>query len=291
MSNFTQIDQEYLSLLSLFFTVGDSIRNLPIDSDSKWLYDAGVLSAKLLDHLGTLHHLSKGTLLTIIGERPLGYIDHSSITVVLRTAFETYLTFYYIYCDDSVTINERRFRQLVWKIGGLCDRQKFSVVRLENIPKVEKEKAQLEKLFSQLTSMDFYSDLDSKGKKAARSGNWKYGKSWADRAEIAGFHKEVFKDIYSYWCSYSHSGSLSTIQIGQAVNIEDQKELTGFSLQIGMVLMSHFILSFSKLFENANIALEKNYELKNLALKWLITWKEDAFLKPFNNDRLSLREE
>lgn len=284
--NHTGREEEYLKLMSLYYAVGDSIRGITIDSSNQWLSGADILSAKLFNHIGSLYYLSKGTPLSIICDHHQRYIDHSSITVIVRAAFETYLTFYYIYCDPSVTINEKRFRHLVWEIGGLRDRQAFSVVRPENMPKLEAEKAKLDQLISQLESTDVFLGLDSKAKKQARSGKWKYKKGWADCAEIAGFNKEVFRDVYSYLCSYAHSGGLSALQIGQATNIEDQKKLTGISLHYGMILMSHFIIGFPELFENANNVLEDNEELKYIAFKWHITWNEDEFLKPFNNDRL-----
>lgn len=286
MIQYAHIEKEYLQLMSLFFAVGDSIRGIPLDSNNKWQYEADIFSAKLFNHIGTLHYLSNGTPLTIFDDKSKRYIDHSSITVLVRAAFETYLTFYYIYCDPAVSMDEKKFRHLVWKIGGLRDRLKFAIVRPENIPKIEAEKSQLENLLSQLKDKLKFSTLDSKGKKAARSGNWKYGRGWPDCAEIAGFHKEVFRDIYRYLCSYAHSGSLSAVQIGQAVNIEDQKSLTSISLQYGMILMSHFIFSFSDLFENAKVAFGEHKKLQALASKWHITWKEDEFLKPFNSDRL-----
>jgi len=74
--------------------------------------------------------------------------------------------------------------------------------------------------------------------------------------------------------------------IGKAIKTEDQCELTFISLQIAMALMSHFVLSFSKLFEVAKAALDQHADLKTLADKWPITWNEKDFLKPFDDDRL-----
>jgi hypothetical protein len=285
MDQYAYIEKDYLQLMSLFFAVGDSIRGISLDSDNKWLYEADVFSAKLFNHIGTLYHLSNGTPLKILGDQERRYIDHASITVIVRAAFETYLTFYYIYCDPTISVDEKRFMHLIWKISGFRDRQNFRMVRPENIPKLEAEKALLENLLVQVKNTSIYHALDSKGKRAARSGNWRYGKTWPDIAEIAGFNKEVFRDVYSYLCSYAHSGGLSALQIGQAVNIEDQKGLTRISLQYGMILMSHFIFSFSELFENAKVAFENNEESKGMAFKWHINWNEEEFLKPFNKEQ------
>jgi hypothetical protein len=285
--NDTDNENDFLRLMQLFYVVGDSIRSIGIDSDNRWLYEADVFSAKLVYHIGTLHYLSKGTPLPIFVEKDKGYVDHSSIAVLVRAAFETYLTFNYIYCDPSVTTNEKQFRHLVWRIGGLRDRQKFIIIRPENRPKIEAEKVLLDKLVSQLESATIYQGLGSKAQKAARSGDWRYRKYWPDLAEIAGFNIEVFRNVYSYLCSYAHSGGLSAIQIGQAIAISDQRRLTGVCLHFGMILMSHFILRFSDLFDEAKDAFEKSGELKDLAFKWETTWNEEGFLKPFSSDRLN----
>ena len=49
--------------------------------------------------------------------------------------------------------------------------------------------------------------------------------------------------------------------------------------------MSHFIFSFSKLFPKAKKLLDKNVEIKELAVKWYVTWKEEAFIKPFSHNQ------
>jgi hypothetical protein len=159
------------------------------------------------------------------------------------------------------------------------------MVRKKNIPKLKAGKRVLDKLIAQTESSSLFFTLNEKSKKAAREGKWRYKKSWPDLSAVAGFNKTVFRDVYNYLCSYAHSGGLSALQIGQAINIMDQKGLTTISCQYGLILMSHFIFSFSGLFPKAKNILDINEETKELAMKWHVTWKEEAFIKPFSHNQ------
>ncbi len=285
MNQNAQPNIEYLQLMKLFFEVGDCMKGQKLNGHSKWLYDTEVLASKLFNHIGTLHYLLQGTHLTLPGKKQRIYYDHSSISVVVRAAFETFLTYYYLFCDPSSSPEERKFRYIIWKISGLVDRQNFSMVRKENITKLRSEKRVLDKLIAQTESSSVFFAPNEKSKKAAREGKWRYKKTWPDLSAVAGFNKTVFRDVYNYLCSYAHSGGLSALQIGQAINISDQKGLTTISCQYGLILMSHFIFSFSELFPRARKLLNKNEETKELAVKWYITWKEEAFIKPFSHNQ------
>lgn len=285
MNQNAQRNIEYLQLMKLFFEVGDCMKGQKLDGHSKWLYDTEVLASKLFNHIGTLHYLSQGTYLSLPGEKQRVYYDHSSISVVVRATFETFLTYFYLFCDPSSSLDERKFRHIIWKISGLVDRQKFSMVRKENIPKLKAEKRVLANLIAQAESSSFFLALNEKSKQTVREGKWRYKKSWPDLSAIAGFNKTVFRDVYNYLCSYAHSGGLSALQIGQAINISDQRSLTTISCQYGLILMSHFIFSFSDLFPKAKKIIDKNEETKKLAIKWHVTWKEDAFIKSFSHNQ------
>jgi hypothetical protein len=75
---------------------------------------------------------------------------------------------------------------------------------------------------------------------------------------------------------------LSGVQIGQAIAKADQKRLSNVSLHLGLLLISHFLFSYTALFPEARSALEGDKEGYALANKWFITWKEDGFKKSFS---------
>jgi hypothetical protein len=284
MRNYGSIDQEYLFLMELYFRVVDLMRGQTITDENKWLVEAEVLGAKLFNHVGTIHYLRNGTILSLPGHQPKTYIDHSSISIIARAAFETYLTFYFIFCDVDIPIEERHFRHSIWKLKGFLDRQNFKIVRKENLPKLEQEKWLATELITEIERSNTFKTLPTKKQTLAKKGEWRLGLHWVDLANLAGFNKEIFRDVYSHLCSYSHSGGLSVLQIGQAVQISDQHQLSNVSLQYGLILMSHFIKNYGKVFPDAMRVIRSNSELEGLTDKWHITWNEVEFLKPFSHN-------
>jgi hypothetical protein len=283
VTDYKRLEEEYASLMELLFNVVDSRRGVRISDDTRWLYETEILAAKLFNHLGTIRYLWHGTSLPVINSQPRNYVDHSSLSVLVRAAFETYLSFYYIYCDTVASNDEKQLRYRLWKLQALLDRQKFTCVTSRSSTVREQDVSIIAMLLAEIEGNSAFSSLPLKQQKLARKGEWRLGKSWADLAEIAGLDKKIFRDIYSYLCSYAHSGGLSALQIGQAVKSKDQMNLAGPSLHYGLMLMGHFIKSYTTIFPDTQSQLENNPELAKLSEKWQISWKEDEFLKGYNS--------
>lgn len=277
------IDREFDRLLNMLFFTIDSFRGQSFEDSEKWLFDAEVLGSKLFFHLCSAHYLFKGTKFALENGQDRMFFDHASITVLIRASFETYLTYFFIYRDSEAEFPEKYLRYLTWKLRGLLDRQESPVATSEGLEKLKIEKTIIENLIAEIEENTFYQKSNSKIQKAVKKGDWKLLKPWKDLAKLAGFNREVFRRTYSYLCSYAHSGNLSALQIGQAINVSDQKSLSVFSMQCGMFLMSHFIKSYRDLFPKINELSELNKEMVFLLKKWFITWNEPEFLNNFIN--------
>ena len=279
----TVIDVEFDRLLNMLFSTIDSFRGQSFANSEEWLLDAEVLGSKFFFHLCSAQYLFKGTKFALKNRQDRMFYDHASITVLIRASFETYLTFFFIYRDSEAGFPEKYLRYLTWKLKGLLDRQNALVATSEGLKKLKSEKTIIDKLFVEIEENPFYQKSYSKIQKAVKRGDWKVLKPWKDLAKIAGFNREVFIRIYSYLCSYAHSGNLSALQIGQTINVSEQKSLSVFSMQCGMFLMSHFIKSYRDLFPKINELSEWNKEMEFLLNKWFITWNEPEFLNNFIN--------
>lgn len=272
---------EYAKLITVFHGIVDSKRGTKLSENDKWLFDAETLAVKLFYHLASILHLSFGTIVPSSDGRKRNFFDHASINVLARVAFETYLTFFFIYCDPSCAIEERRFRHLLWKLSAPVDRQEFNVVSEEGLERLATDKKIIEKMLTEVENSKAFLALGEKLRKKAKRGEWRLSKNWTDLAAIAGFDKQTFRTVYSYLCSYAHAGGLSGLQIGQAIGTADQERLSTISKQFGLILMSHFLFSYTTLFPEARLILEGDKQGYELACKWLITWKEDGFKKRF----------
>lgn len=272
---------EYAKLITVLYETVDSKRGTELSENNKWLFDAETMAVKLFYHLASILHLSFGTALPQFDDRRRSFFDHASINVLARVSFETYLTFFFIYCDSGCGIEERKFRHLLWKLSAPIDRQGFNVVSEAAVQKLAIEKQVMEKMLAELEGNSAFLALEEKLRKKARKGEWRLNRSWADLAEIAGFAKQTFRTVYSYLCSYAHAGGLSGLQIGQATSADDQEQLSTISLHFGLLLMSHFLFSYTSLFPETRKVLERDEHGYMLANKWFITWKEDGFKNKF----------
>jgi len=284
-SELKRLDAEYQILMELLFHVVDSRAGQKITEENRWLYESEALGAKLFNHLATIRHLWSGTRLPVIDGRPRQFVDHSSISILVRAAFETYLTYYYIYGDSKSDIGTRKLRHDLWKLGGLLDRQRYTCVSQEKAGILSREKELIEDILTNVDANPIYRSLGIGEQKCARKGKWRLQYTWVDLAEITGFDRQVFADVYSYLCSYAHSSGLSALQIGQAIGPQDQYQLALHSKYYGSMLMGHFILSFTDLVPDARIQLDIYPDAAQLARRRALTWKEPAFQKAFAHRR------
>lgn len=276
------VQLEYTKLIALFYATVDSKRGTKSPENDKWLLDAEILAVKLYYHLASILHLSFGTVVPGREDHTNTFFDHAFINVLARAALETYLTFFFIYCDSSSGTEERKFRHSVWKLSAPTDRQQFNVVSEAAVQALSVEKQYMEKILREIEGNPVFLAMKEALRKKASKGEWRLGKSWADLADIAGFAKQTFKTVYSYLCSYAHAGGLSRIQIRQAITKADQRSLSVVALHLGLLVMSHFLLSYTALFPETRRVFESDDEGYALANKWSITWKEDGFKKTFS---------
>ncbi len=256
----------YSILLNLFFELVESQAGKGFRLGQEWLNDAKILAKKLYQHLVSMEIIAKGATVERDGITKTFFVDHASVKVVVRAAFETYLVFFHLYGNTDHLVSE--FRHKMWRIGGLADRQKVhaSSKRWREVKRSEKK--QLEKLREEIKSSLHFRTYTERQRKKILEGNWRIGNSWADLGISAGFHEKYFKNIYGYLCGYSHSSYISIMQVGQAESIEDQRMLTKAFLGVGVVLMAHFAFSYSNIFRASKTVLHANPLATRVAKKW-----------------------
>ena len=289
MNKYEKLDiiyDEYSKLMEFIFLIGEYPQELT--KNNKWIsnIDVEAFAAKLFNHLGTILCLvSKKTSFQFSNEKQERiYIDFISILVIVRAAFETYLTFYYLFCDININKNSQLLRYHSWLISGFLDRQNFQLDRSKEIAsKLEHEKTKIIELELKIENNPAFQKFTDKIKKNIKKGQWRQKYSWADLAEIAGFNKIIFKDLYGYLCSYSHSGSLSIFQIRDAYTLEVQSNLTHIPIYLGLIIMTHFSKNHMKLYHNSKKILKQKKQIEPLLYKWSMTL--EGFLNSYRNKK------
>ncbi len=269
-------DADYSTLLDLFIRLVDSQAGRKIEPGDEWLKDAEVLANKLFGHLVSMQTLAAAATVERDGIPTVFFVDHASVKVIARAALETYLVFFYLYGNSDRSLGE--FRHKTWRLGGLADRQQFHSTTSQAREVLAREKKQIEELKSEIETSPQIRSYKNKQRKKLLEGEWRIGSGWADLGRNAGFHEKYFRDIYGYLCGYSHSSYLSALQVGQARSIKDQEMLTQSILGIGVVLMAHFVFSYSNVFSTANAVLSADPSAKRVAEKWRLGPKEMAVI-------------
>jgi len=250
-------------MMEIFIRCGEALRGKSISAEMSWQVYTEPIAMKLLFHLGSLHVLQKGTVLPAMAGVPIEYIDFPSIATLARAAFETFLAFHFIFIDPP-TNEQKRFRYDVWKLGGLKDRQRFFVTTQEGKDVLQKEKLSIEDLENAIKSNPLYLQLSEPRQKEAMRGKWRFEKKWEDLAELTGTHKGFFVSLYAYLSSFAHTGYLGILQLSQATEREIQQRLADIYTNIGLTIMSHFILAYCSLFQEAQNVLDQNDSYKKL---------------------------
>lgn len=257
---------DYDCLLGLFIRLVEAQAGKTIAYKQSWLNDAQVLAVKLFRHLVSMRMVASDTRLDFDSGKSLDFIDHASVKVLGRAALETYLVFYYIYGDNDQSVRE--FRHMTWHLGGLSDRQKFSVSSEEGRSVQASEKLTIEQLRSSIAKSPHFQAYSDKQRKKLLLGDWRVNISWVELGTRAGFHQKYFSNVYSYLCGYSHSSYMSALQVSQAQSKADQEMLAGAILSVGLVIMAHFAFAYSRLFPAAQAALTADTHAQKTAEMW-----------------------
>jgi hypothetical protein len=238
---------------------------VPLSSQDPCLNDAQVLGIKMFRHLIAMRGVAQEVVVTKDDEIVAHHIDHSSTKVLARAAYETFLVFSFIFrCQPQVGL----FRHNAWRLGGLSDRQEFEVKSEEGRRKLQVERAQIEELQKSIVAHREYESYSEKGKKKLLDGDWRIGKSWNDLAEIAGFERNFSRQVYSYFCGYSHSSYLSVLQISQARTFEEQQMLSHTSFDIANSILGHFAKAYCEIFPSTEPELYSNPVALECARRW-----------------------
>jgi hypothetical protein len=258
---------EYKRLLDLFVRSVDVMAGQRVTPQEAWIVEAEHLAKKLFLHLASLLYLYPGPRFDELAGIKVHFFDFASSAVLARACLETYLAFHFIFISPR-SEEERHLRSLVWKLGGLLDRQKVTPSTDYGRQRLNEEREHIEPLRTQIRLNPAYSDLTSKQQKDACEGKWRFGKRWSDLAVNAGGSERYFVGLYAYLSSYAHSGYLSALQVGQAQDKQVQLQLGQMYIGVGLTIMSYFLTDYASLFSPVAAILDASQDNKRLIEVW-----------------------
>ena len=263
--------EDFSALIRIFAQLLVAVTGKPLPKDQPWLNDGQVLLIKTFRHLESIEKLVDGVETQVGGTSYPGYIDHSSIAVLARAAFETYSLFHFIFCDEDSDVSFLRYR--VWRMVGLKERQQL-IGSKQVQPKLQevkdREKAQIDRLWHEIENDPFYRKLSKQEKDAVKNrGDEKFGKRWAELAERAGLPRLYSHDMYKQFCNYAHASSISVFQIHDAIAEGEAKTLASVSISFCALLTSQLLISYADFHPAAKDVLLKDEQACTLVDRWL----------------------
>lgn len=263
-------EKDLIELINILLTVVEANKGVPAGEDDRIL-DAEGLVLKFYGHILSTLFLYRGVDLPDLTIPIKNFPDPSSVDVLTRAAFETFLIFYYIYLDSD-NEDETSFRYYSWEITGLYERQKFPASTKENIAKLESEKALIEKIREKIKNNSLFKSFTERQQKnffkRLEKGNWRT-KGWADIALSAGFSELNSRIIYRFLCDHAHSGNISITQVRQAKDFNIRKELLEAPIGHLLICVANMIKHYCEFFPKSNEFYSIHYKEPNIVTLWI----------------------
>lgn len=230
---------------------------------------AETLALKILTgSLSAIKLYQEGFTLELEGKQLHG-CDFPSVQIIARACMESYLLFYWLYIDPC-TGNERQFRYLQWRASGLYLRLRHAPKNINTLPLLKQEAPERSHLIKMIISNKHFVTFKPKDRnrvlKEIKKGH-QHRPSWNTLFSKAGLNKVMYQ-VYSYFCDYSHSGSLATIQIDAASNITDQRSMCHMPLSTIKLFIALFSWDYAELFPAAGMWLNNNSQIKERLTLW-----------------------
>ncbi len=234
----------------------------------EWLTWTEALVVKLSFHSSSFLQLFSGTI--IQHERvSVKVFDEPSILALFRVILENYLTFHYLFCD-KISVEEKKFRVMIWKYSGLKQRNSFRATNEVNQSKKANEFLEIEALKESICKSIFFKEYPKKVQENILKGiKPRLENSWKSLNEKSEFQSDLFKDFYGFKSNYSHSEFISILQIKSENYAYDANAKEHYCLFLLNSLISRCILDLTEVFPSIHKHFNSKEELFRMEIQLL----------------------
>lgn len=263
--------EDFPKLLRKFEQLIQRAKDIPLTDENAWKAHGQLLLIKAWGHLASVETLGRSAIKrgTSNGERV--YVDHGSLAVLGRSAYETYVLFNFIFLTKVPEL--QKFRHQVWRLSGLMSRAKLN--RPKALPpkvleQIEREAQQIALLKDAITASPYFAALDDRTQKNVKKGEGvRLGTALIDLAVKAGLPRQYSADMYSHFCNYSHASSISAFQISETLNDGTSSIMARANIGFCCILLVQMIMAYTEFFEEIDAAVASDDELADLLAMWL----------------------
>lgn len=235
-----------------------------------WQKDSETLFHKFAFHGLTLHQILNGLQLSSVYYKDemngRSMIDISSAKAILRTQFEAFLMYHYIYVNP-VDDDLKELRYNAWIYSSLLQRQEFPSKTEFGKQQKAKDKIELSKLKDRISKLKSFQNLSAKQQQSLlETGSGKLFSHWTTILKETGFSESTpFYTIYTLLSVYAHSEGLSIIQLSYQPDLyKNIRSQANLDLHNAKLLVCLMINSITKLHE----VVKKRYDTLPDQLKY-----------------------
>jgi hypothetical protein len=257
-------------LLTKFETLISIAKNVPVTEENGWKANGQLLLVKTWCHFRSVATLGQFQVNRDSAKKDHVYVDHSSIAVLSRAAYETYVLFHFIFMEKDPDV--RNFRHQVWRFSGLTSRLKLNRPKAlpeHYVKQIEAEEQQASKLKTAILSNPLFSQLEDGTKRNVKKGDGvRLGEALIDLAVKAGLPRLYAADMYTHFCNYSHASSVSVFQIRDSLIDGNSSVMARGTIGFCCILITQIILAYGEFFEEIAEAISSDVELSDLLKLW-----------------------
>lgn len=263
--------EDFPKLLRKFEQLIQRAKEIPLTDENAWKAHGQLLLIKAWGHLASIETLGKSAIKRGTSETERAYVDHGSIAVLGRSAYETYVLFNFIFLAEDAGL--QKFRHQVWRLSGFMSRAKLNrpkALPLKLLEQIEREAQQIVALKEIITSSPYFTQLDDRTQKNVKKGEGvRLGAALIDLAVKAGLPRMYSADMYTHFCNYSHASSISAFQISETLNDGTSSIMARANIGFCCILLVQMIMAYTEFFEEIDAMVASDDELADLLALWL----------------------
>ncbi|MCF8374046.1 MAG: hypothetical protein K9H64_20660 [Bacteroidales bacterium] len=185
-------------------------------------------------------------------------MDPFSLSVLMRSLLECYLTLHHINFAPTEKENDIRFK--IWTMYGLSQRAKMTFVTMpkEILAQLDYEKEENENLRKEICNSDLFLNLDENKQKTLSkqiTQDWKFTFrnetyikcSWQELLNNTGVNQILFNDTYNFLSWFAHSSSISLYQLRDIYRENRDKDEVKNVLKEAAIIVALAITDYIKI--------------------------------------------
>ncbi len=223
-------------------------------------------------------------------------MDPFSMSVLIRSLLESYLTLHHI--NFAQTEDENNIRFKIWTQYGLRQRAKmtFFTMPKEMLAQIDNEKEEIENLKKEICNSDLFLNLDEDKQNTLLkqiTRDWKFAfkketyikYSWQELLNNTGVNQMLFSDTYNFLSWFAHSSSISLYQLKDIYREHRDKNEVKNVLKEAAIIVALALIDYIKIENETRKEFDKlSKDKKDLINIYNYVYRNESYCIDFKKE-------